>query len=132
MRSFTGKRMTYSYGMFGVVGWARRPIRWKLYSLRHIAALTTLAWMLGSLPAGSLAAQVVTVPADVPLVVTAPARLGSGTVIPFVNISGEPSDDWVGSGIAETVTADLQAIGGLTVMGREAFLKAVRDRYPDL
>ena len=124
--------MTYSYGMFRVVGWARRPIRWKLYSLRHMVALTTLAWTLGSVPSGSLAAQVVTVPADVPLVVTAPARLGSGTVIPFVNISGEPADDWVGSGIAETVTADLQALGVLPVMGREAFLKAVRGRYPNL
>ena len=39
-------------------------------------------------------------------------------VIPFSNITGEPADDWIGAGIAETVMADLQEIRGLSVLGR--------------
>ena len=47
-------------------------------------------------------------------------------VIPFINITGEPADDWIGSGIAETVTADLKSITGLTVIGRERVFDAIR------
>ena len=43
-------------------------------------------------------------------------------VFPFTNISGQPDDDWIGAGIAETVTADLAQFGELSVVGREAFL----------
>ena len=38
----------------------------------------------------------------------------------FSNISQDPADDWIGDGIAETVAADLEAIGNLTVVGRDA------------
>ena len=43
------------------------------------------------------------------------------TVLPFVNVSGAPADDWIGAGIAETVTAEidrrpaLQSVGGRQV-----------------
>ena len=47
-------------------------------------------------------------------------------VIPFINITGEPADDWIGAGIAETVTADLKSISGLTVIGRERVFDAIR------
>ena len=43
-------------------------------------------------------------------------------VLPFANISGQPDDDWIGLGIAETVTADVDQLGGLSVVGREALL----------
>jgi len=36
----------------------------------------------------------------------------------FSNITKEPPDDWIGEGIAETVTADLKKIEGLAVVGR--------------
>ena len=32
-------------------------------------------------------------------------------VVPFLNVSGQPSDAWIGTGIAETVAADLQTAG---------------------
>ncbi len=48
-------------------------------------------------------------------------------VLPFANITREPTDDWIGSGIAETVTADLKTIHGLTVLGRERVFDALRD-----
>ncbi len=35
----------------------------------------------------------------------------SVVVVPFTNISGAAADDWIGAGIAETLRADLQAIG---------------------
>ena len=36
---------------------------------------------------------------------------GSVVVVPFTNISGAAADDWIGAGIAETLRADLQALG---------------------
>ena len=37
-------------------------------------------------------------------------------VFPFANISGLPGDDWIGTGIAETVTADLAQVDELSVV----------------
>jgi tetratricopeptide (TPR) repeat protein len=48
-------------------------------------------------------------------------------VITFSNITREPADEWIGSGIAETVTADLKSIQGLTVIGRERVFDALRN-----
>ncbi len=39
-------------------------------------------------------------------------------VMPFVNISGRPDDDWLGAGIAETVISGMQRSGGLSVVDR--------------
>ena len=44
---------------------------------------------------------------------------GSVAVIPFANISRDAADDWIGEGIAETVMADLESAGDLTVIARE-------------
>ena len=44
---------------------------------------------------------------------------GSVAVIPFTNVSRDPADDWIGDGIAETVTADLESLGALTVIAQE-------------
>ena len=43
--------------------------------------------------------------------VAAAAPAGSVVVVPFTNISGAAADDWIGAGIAETLRADLQALG---------------------
>ncbi len=60
-----------------------------------------------------------------------PARIGGGAtddtdvlsgsvaVIPFTNISRNEADDWIGDGIAETVMADLESLGNLTVIAQE-------------
>ncbi|HKX26942.1 MAG TPA: protein kinase, partial [Blastocatellia bacterium] len=47
-------------------------------------------------------------------------------VMSFNNITSNPADDWIGSGIAETVTADLKRVEGLTVMGRERVYEVLR------
>jgi tetratricopeptide (TPR) repeat protein/predicted Ser/Thr protein kinase len=47
-------------------------------------------------------------------------------VLTFANLRGEPADEWIGSGIAETVTADLQKVKGITVIGRAQVLDAAR------
>jgi adenylate cyclase len=44
-----------------------------------------------------------------------------------VNITREPSDDWIGTGIAETVSSDLKNIHGLTVIGRARVYDALRN-----
>ena len=47
-------------------------------------------------------------------------------VLPFANISGEPSDDWIGAGIAETVSADLSRLGMVSVVTRATLPKQER------
>ena len=49
-------------------------------------------------------------------------RARSIAVLPFANISARPADDWLGTGIAETVIADLQQFDTLFVIGREALV----------
>ena len=44
---------------------------------------------------------------------------------PFANISAEVADDWIGAGIAETVSADLERLEAISVIGREAFEEEV-------
>ena len=46
----------------------------------------------------------------------------AAAVIPFINVSGKTSDDWIGFGIAESVTADLEQLGSVSIVGREIFL----------
>ena len=53
---------------------------------------------------------------------TAGLRPRTVAIFPFANISGQPEDEWIGTGIVETVTADLGQFDGLSVVGREAFL----------
>jgi TolB-like protein/Tfp pilus assembly protein PilF len=45
-------------------------------------------------------------------------------VLDMQNLSGHAADDWIGSGVAESVAADLTRIPGLTVLAREKTLKA--------
>ena len=47
-------------------------------------------------------------------------------VLDFRNLSRQPDDDWIGSGIAESVSADLARVPGLTVVGREKMLATAR------
>jgi non-specific serine/threonine protein kinase len=48
-------------------------------------------------------------------------------VMTFTNITKEPADDWIGSGIAETVTADAKKIRGMTVIGRERIFETLKN-----
>ena len=44
-------------------------------------------------------------------------------VVPFSNISGDPGDDLLGKGFAETITADLKQFPGLSVVSPDAPLR---------
>ena len=55
----------------------------------------------------------------------------SVAVMTFANITREPSDDWIGTGIAETVSSDLKNIHGLTVIGRARVYDALRNLGSD-
>jgi non-specific serine/threonine protein kinase len=50
----------------------------------------------------------------------------SVAVMSFHNITKNPADNWLGGGIAETVTADLKKIEGITVIGRERVYETLR------
>jgi serine/threonine protein kinase/tetratricopeptide (TPR) repeat protein len=47
-------------------------------------------------------------------------------VMTFANITGERADDWIGSGIAETVTSDLKNVQGVTVISRARIYDAIK------
>ncbi len=51
----------------------------------------------------------------------------SVAVMTFANITREPEDDWIGTGIAETVSSDLKNIHGLTIIGRARVYDALRN-----
>jgi non-specific serine/threonine protein kinase len=50
----------------------------------------------------------------------------SVAVLRFNNVTKIPEDDWLGVGIAETVTADLKNIEGMVVIGRELIYEVLR------
>ena len=56
---------------------------------------------------------------------TAAARDDSIAVTSFSNISGAAEDDWVGIGIVETLTADLERVAGVSVVGRQTVAGAL-------
>lgn len=51
-----------------------------------------------------------------------PAHVETGertiAVLTFTNVTGDAADDWIGTGIAETVTSDLRNVRDVTVIGR--------------
>jgi non-specific serine/threonine protein kinase len=51
----------------------------------------------------------------------------SVAVMTFANITREPADDWIGTGIAETVSSDLKNVHGLAVIGRARVFDALRN-----
>jgi TolB-like protein/tRNA A-37 threonylcarbamoyl transferase component Bud32/Tfp pilus assembly protein PilF len=59
---------------------------------------------------------------------TAPAAAAAPAVavMGFDNITQVPEDEWLGTGIAETVAADLRAVEGLTVISRERIHEVLR------
>ena len=56
----------------------------------------------------------------------APRAEKSVAVLRFSNVTKSPEDDWLGVGIAETVTADLKNVEGMIVIGRELIYEALR------
>ena len=55
----------------------------------------------------------------------------SVAVMTFANITREAADDWIGTGIAETVSSDLKNVHGLTVIGRARVYDALRNLSTD-
>jgi eukaryotic-like serine/threonine-protein kinase len=62
---------------------------------------------------------------------TPPKVESSVAVMTFRNITREPADDWIGTGISETVSSDLKNIHGLTVIGRARVFDALRNLSTD-
>ena len=53
----------------------------------------------------------------------APERVA---ILPFVNVSGAPGDDWIGAGIAETLAAELPGPSAFDVIGPELVAETIR------
>jgi serine/threonine protein kinase/tetratricopeptide (TPR) repeat protein len=54
------------------------------------------------------------------------ASASSLVVLTFANITGNREDDWLGTGIAETLTSDLRAVEGLTLVPRSRVHETLR------
>ena len=81
--------------------------------------LVTAACLLLVLSAPATAQQTSSTPAP---------DLGNGVaVVPLTNITGRSEDAWIGSGIAETLSADLQAEPLFTVIGRELIQQSLTE-----
>jgi TolB-like protein/Tfp pilus assembly protein PilF len=68
--------------------------------------------------------------ADTTTAVVAPqvsAGERSIAVLTFVNVTGEPADEWIGTGIAETVTADLKNMHGVAAIGRAQIFELLKN-----
>lgn len=64
----------------------------------------------------------------------APSGTSTGcwvAVMTFANITREPADDWIGTGIAETVSSDLKNVHNLSVIGRARVYDALRNLSTD-
>jgi tetratricopeptide (TPR) repeat protein len=58
-----------------------------------------------------------------------PAQQPAVAVLTFSNITGNPADDWVGQGIAESLTADLTRARTLAVVPREQIFELQRSLH---
>ena len=105
-----------------------------------ISAESPLAAGLGELALRMLEKEPGARPADMRAVLGDLAALAKGeapasapggdhtvAVIGFANITGRPEDAWLGTGIAESVSAGLASVPGLVVVSRERVLEAMRE-----
>ena len=60
---------------------------------------------------------------------TRPAQQSTVAVLTFANITGNPADDWVGQGIAESLTADLTRVSAISVVPREQIFEVQRNLH---
>jgi serine/threonine protein kinase len=61
------------------------------------------------------------------VLVPAPSDVGERVAIAgFANLTGHGADEWLGTGLAETVTAALQEVDGIDVWGRERLRENLR------
>ena len=62
---------------------------------------------------------------------SSPSHTASGersiAVLTFANVTREAADDWIGIGIAETVTADLKNVPHITVIGRAQIFELLKN-----
>ena len=60
-----------------------------------------------------------------------PAHVETGertiAVLTFTNLTGDAADDWIGTGIAETVTSDLRNVRDVTVIGRAQVFEQLKN-----
>ncbi len=76
-----------------------------------------------SLAAAGAALQAVV--ADEPPQPVAPAT-SAIAVLPFANLTAHPEDDWLGAGVAETVSTDLRSLSTLEVVARQKVEEVLR------
>ena len=48
-------------------------------------------------------------------------------MLTFTNVTGDAADDWIGTGIAETVTSDLRNVRDVTVIGRAQVFEQLKN-----
>jgi serine/threonine protein kinase/tetratricopeptide (TPR) repeat protein len=83
---------------------------------RRLPSLRDVRDALGAIRAGERLPATIDLTADAKRV----------AVAAFVNISGNPEDDWLGTGISETLTADIAQLEGMLVIPRERLSELIK------
>jgi serine/threonine protein kinase len=94
------------------------PILRRMLARDRNARYANLGEMLRDLDAARRGSEAAPLPA--------PLAAPSVAVLGFANITRNPEDDWLGTGLAETVTADLKQISGLAVVSHDRIQEALR------
>ncbi|MYD71360.1 MAG: hypothetical protein F4W89_11550 [Acidobacteria bacterium] len=79
-----------------------------------------IAWFLAALPAVALAQTGPGAGASTAVMATEPVSVA---IASFENISANPADDWIGAGIAETLSAEFARLDTVSVVGRQPVAK---------
>ena len=93
----------------------------KVAGVRHPILLLVVLTVTGLLPAGGAAQDGSSGAPGFPGASVQPVA-----VVPFENISATPADDWIGAGIAETLSADLERLDAVSVVGGASLAPAPR------
>ena len=93
-----------------------RPSKAGHYFARVLMLAGVGAWFLAALPAAALAQAGLGSEARPDADAAGPATVA---IVPFENLSGNPADDWIGAGIAETLSADFLRLDAIRVVGRQ-------------
>ena len=101
----------------------------KVVSVRHLIVLFVVLTVIGLLPERGTAQEG---SPEAPVPRWESAQPGAVAVVRFTNISAAPADDWIGAGIAETLSADLERLDAVSIVGGEELASAVRAFAPEM
>ena len=101
----------------------------EVVSVRHLILFFVVLAVTGLFPPTGAAQEG---SPEVPVSRWESVQPGAVAVVRFTNISAVPADDWIGAGIAETLSADLERLEAVSIVGGEELASAARAFAPEM